>query len=57
MFKVSPYVMVYASFTPKAMMGIESNGLLLSAIHKEEGREKLNFLMADPYMPAGAKLY
>ena len=42
---------------PRAMMGIESNGMLLSAIHKEEGEEKLNLLMVDPHIPAGAKLY
>ncbi len=42
---------------PRAMMGMESNGMLLSAIHKEEGEEKLNLLMVDPSIPAGAKLY
>ncbi len=42
---------------PRAMMGIESNGMLLSAIHKEEGEEKLHLLMVDPHIPAGAKLY
>ena len=42
---------------PRAMMGIESNGMLLSAIHQEEGEEKLNLLMVDPHIPAGAKLY
>ena len=42
---------------PRAMMGMESNGMLLSAIHKEEGEEKLNLLMVDPHIPAGAKLY
>ena len=42
---------------PRAMMGIESNGMLLSAIHTEEGEEKLNLLMVDPHIPAGAKLY
>ena len=40
-----------------AMMGMESNGMLLSALHKEEGEEKLNLLMVDPHIPAGAKLY
>ena len=39
------------------MMGIESCGMLLSAIHEEEGEEKLNLLMVDPHIPAGAKLY
>ncbi len=42
---------------PRAMMGIESCGMLLSAVHTEEGEEKLNLLMVDPYIPAGAKLY
>ena len=42
---------------PRAMMGIESNGMLLSAVHTEEGEEKLNLLMVDPHIPAGAKLY
>ena len=42
---------------PRAMMGIESFGMLLSAIHSEEGEEKLNLLMIDNRIPAGAKLY
>ena len=42
---------------PRAMMGIESCGMLLSAIHKEGEEEKLNLLMIDPHIPAGAKLY
>ena len=42
---------------PRAMMGIESNGMLLSAIHTEEGEEKLNLLMVDDRIPAGAKLH
>ena len=42
---------------PRAMMGIESCGMLLSAIHKEGEEEKLNLLMVDPHIPAGAKLY
>ncbi len=42
---------------PRAMMGIESNGMLLSAIHTEEGEEKLNLLMVSNRIPAGAKLY
>ena len=42
---------------PRKMMGIESCGMLLSAIHEEEGEEKLNLLMVDPHIPAGAKLY
>ena len=42
---------------PRAMMGIESNGMLLSAIHSEEGEEKLHLLMVSNRIPAGAKLY
>ncbi len=42
---------------PRAMMGIDSCGMLLSAIHEEEGEEKLNLLMVDDHIPAGAKLY
>lgn len=42
---------------PRAMMGIESCGMLLSAIHDEEGEEKLHLLMVDNHIPAGAKLY
>ena len=42
---------------PRAMMGIDSCGMLLSAIHTEEGEEKLNLLMVDNHIPAGAKLY
>jgi len=41
---------------PRAMMGMESNGMLISAIHQEEGEEKLHLLMVDPHIPAGAKL-
>ena len=42
---------------PRKMMGIESCGMLLSAVHEEEGEEKLNLLMVDNHIPAGAKLY
>ena len=42
---------------PRAMMGIESCGMLLSAVHHEEGEEKLHLLMVDKHIPAGAKLY
>ena len=42
---------------PRAMMGMESCGMLLSAIHTEEGEEKLHLLMVDDRIPAGAKLY
>ena len=39
------------------MMGLVSNGMLLSAVHEENGEEKLHLLMLDPHIPAGAKLY
>ena len=42
---------------PRKMMGIDSCGMLLSAVHHEEGEEKLHLLMLDPHIPAGAKLY
>ena len=42
---------------PRPMMGVESNGMLLSATHTEEGEEKLHLLMVDNHIPAGAKLY
>ena len=42
---------------PRAMMGIDSCGMLLSAVHEEEGEEKLQLLMVDNHIPAGAKLY
>ena len=42
---------------PRKMMGIESCGMLLSAVHHEEGTEKLHLLQVDPHIPAGAKLY
>ena len=42
---------------PRAMMGVESCGMLLSAIHKEGEEERLHLLMVDPHIPAGAKLY
>ena len=42
---------------PRPMMGIDSCGMLLSAIHEENGEEKLHLLMVDPHIPAGAKLY
>jgi len=42
---------------PRAMMGIESHGMLLSAVHEEEGEEKLHLIMVDDHIPAGAKLY
>lgn len=42
---------------PRTMMGIDSCGMLISAVHEEEGEKKLHLLMVDPHIPAGAKLY
>ena len=42
---------------PRAMMGIESCGMLISAVHHENGEEKLHLLMVDDHIPAGAKMY
>ena len=42
---------------PRPMMGIDSCGMLISAVHEEEGEEKLHLLMVDDHIPAGAKLY
>ena len=42
---------------PRPMMGIDSCGILISAVHHENGEEKLHLLMVDPHIPAGAKLY
>lgn len=42
---------------PRPMMGIDSYGMLISAVHNEEGKEKLHLLMVDNHIPAGTKLY
>ena len=42
---------------PRKMMGIDSEGMLISAVHEEDGHEVLHLLMVDPHIPAGAKLY
>ena len=54
---VGKTLVAITNLPPRKMMGIESNGMLLSAIHQEEGEEKLNLLMVSPRIPAGAKLY
>ncbi|MBE5819037.1 MAG: lysine--tRNA ligase [Clostridiales bacterium] len=54
---VGKTLIAITNLPPRAMMGIESNGMLLSAIHTEEGEEKLHLLMVDDHIPAGAKLY
>ena len=54
---VGKTLIAITNLPPRAMMGIDSCGMLLSAIHEEEGEEKLHLLMVDDYIPAGAKLY
>ena len=54
---VGKTLIAITNLPPRAMMGVESCGMLLSAIHMEEGAEKLHLLMVDPHIPAGAKLY
>ena len=54
---VGKTLIAITNLPPRAMMGIESCGMLLSAIHNEEGEEKLHLLMVDNHIPAGAKLY
>ena len=54
---VGKTLIAITNLPPRAMMGIDSCGMLLSAIHTEEGEEKLHLLMVDPHIPAGAKLY
>lgn len=54
---VGKTLIAIVNLPPRAMMGIDSCGMLLSAIHEEEGKEKLHLLMVDDHIPAGAKLY
>ena len=54
---VGKTLIAITNLPPRAMMGIDSCGMLLSAIHEEEGGEKLHLLMVDDHIPAGAKLY
>ena len=54
---VGKALIAITNLPPRAMMGIDSCGMLLSAIHEEEGEEKLHLLMVDDHIPAGAKLY
>ena len=54
---VGKTLIAITNLPPRPMMGIDSCGMLLSAIHNEEGEEKLHLLMVDNHIPAGAKLY
>lgn len=54
---VGKTLVAITNLPPRAMMGIDSCGMLLSAVHSEEGEERLNLLIIDDCIPAGAKLY
>lgn len=54
---VGKTLIAITNLPPRSMMGVDSNGMLLSAIHTEDGEEKLHLLMVDNHIPAGAKLY
>ncbi len=54
---VDKTLVAITNLPPRPMMGLESCGMLLSALHHVDGEERLNLLMVDPHIPAGAKLY
>ncbi len=54
---VGKTLIAITNLPPRKMMGIDSCGMIISAVHQEEGVEKLHCLMVDPHIPAGAKLY
>ena len=54
---VGKTLLAITNLPPRPMMGVESCGMLISAIHSEEGEEKLHLLMLDNHIPAGAKMY
>ena len=54
---VGKTLLAITNLPPRPMMGIDSCGMLISAVHHENGEEKLHLLMVDPHIPAGAKLY
>ena len=54
---VGKTLIAITNLPPRSMMGVDSCGMLLSAVHQENGEEKLNLLMVDDRIPAGAKLY
>ena len=54
---VGKTLLAITNLPPRKMMGIPSCGMLISAVHHENGEEKLHLLMVDPHIPAGAKLY
>ena len=54
---VGKTLLAIVNLPPRKMMGIDSEGMIISAIHEEEGEEKLNLIMLSPRIPAGAKMY
>ena len=54
---VGKTLIAITNLPPRKMMGIDSEGMLISAVHHEEGQERLHLLMVDEHIPAGAKLY
>lgn len=54
---VGKTLIAITNLPPRAMMGIDSCGMIISAVHKEDGEERLHLLMVDDRIPAGAKLY
>lgn len=54
---VGKTLIAITNLPPRKMMGIDSCGMIISAVHQEEGEEKLHCLMVDDHIPAGAKLY
>ncbi|GEQ62165.1 lysyl-tRNA synthetase [Vagococcus lutrae] len=54
---VGKTLLAICNLPPRKMMGIDSEGMIISAIHEEEGKEKLNLIMLNPRIPAGAKMY
>ena len=54
---VDKTLLAITNLPPRPMMGIDSCGMLISAVHHEEGAEKLHLIMLDPHIPAGAKMY
>ncbi len=54
---VGKTLIAITNLPPRKMMGIDSCGMIISAVHHEDGVEKLHCLMVDPHIPAGAKLY
>ena len=54
---VGKTLLAITNLPPRKMMGIDSCGMIISALHKEEGEERLNLIVLDDNIPAGAKLY